>query len=464
MAKQKEVQPVTGFQGLMNNSWRKNLFAEINGASLVFFRMLFGLIMLVEVYRYFDHGWIARYWIKPEWNFTYFPFDWLHPFPGNGMYFFFAFMGLVSICIALGAFYRIASVLFFLGFGYIFLLEQTTYLNHFYLIVLLAFILIFLPLNRRNSIDVILFPKLKKKPILNYHLWLLRFMITIPYFFGGVAKINPDWLTGHPLDAWLSDDTSLPLIGQFLDDRWMVLFISYSGLLLDLLILPFLLIRKTRLPAFILITIFHICNSIWFSIGVFPWLMIVATLIFFPPTWPKDAMFKLGMIRVNFKPIVPKSPETISSKQQRTLSLLTAWFLLMSLLPMRHLLYPGNVSWTEEGHRFAWHMKLRSKRGKGYFVLRDKNTGIRFKVNSGDYLSSRQQRKMITRPYLIWQFAQKIKAKFDAEKTGDFEVFAFIQARLNGRDYQQLIDPSVDLTGVGRPVFNHSTWIVPFND
>ncbi len=464
MAQHAEQQPVTELSGLRKNSWRNNLFAEINGSSLVFFRMLFGLIMLIEVYRYYNHGWISSYWIEPEFNFTYFPFDWLHPFTGNGMYYFFAFMGVVSICVAIGAFYRIASVLFFLGFGYIFLLEQTTYLNHFYLIVLMAFILIFLPLNRRNSIDVILFPKLKDKPILNYHLWLLRFMVAIPYFFGGVAKINLDWMSGHPLDAWLADDTSLPLIGQFLDERWTILFISYSGVLLDILIVPFLLIRKMRLPAFLLITIFHISNSIWFSIGVFPWLMIVATLIFFPPTWPKDAMVKLGMMRVNLKPRPPESPENISSKQHRTLGVLIAWFLLMSLLPMRHLLYPGNVSWTEEGHRFAWHMKLRSKRGKGHFVLRDKNTGIQFKVNSANYLTSRQQRKMITKPYLIWQFAQKIKAKFDAEKESDFEVFAFIQARLNGRDFQPIIDPNVDLASVERPVFKHSNWILPLEN
>ena len=28
------------------------------------------------------------------------------------------------------------------------------------------------------------------------------------------------------------------------------------------------------------------------------------------------------------------------------------------LLPLRHLLYPGNVNWTEEGFRFAWRVML----------------------------------------------------------------------------------------------------------
>ncbi len=57
------------------------------------------------------------------------------------------------------------------------------------------------------------------------------------------------------------------------------------------------------------------------------------------------------------------------------LSLLVTWFAVQCLVPLRHLLYLGNVSWTEEGHRFAWHMKLRDKQGRADFVAVDPTTG-----------------------------------------------------------------------------------------
>lgn len=59
------------------------LFAPIDIASLVFFRIAFGAIMPWEVVRYFDHGRIRRYWIEPAYHFKYFSFEWVDPWPGN---------------------------------------------------------------------------------------------------------------------------------------------------------------------------------------------------------------------------------------------------------------------------------------------------------------------------------------------------------------------------------------------
>ena len=67
----------------------------------------------------------------------------------------------------------------------------------------------------------------------------------------------------------------------------MVYFYSYGGLLLDLLAVPLLLWRRTRLLTFVALILFHINNAYMFSIGIFPWLMIAATTIYFDPAWPK---------------------------------------------------------------------------------------------------------------------------------------------------------------------------------
>src|SRR6185503_15717539 len=110
------------------------LFEPVDISFLVFFRVLFGGIMLWETYRYFTRGWIARYYVEPVVNFTYYGFSWVKPWPGRGMYIHFVVLGLAAACVIAGFFYRIAAPVFFLAFTYFFLLDQTRYMNHFYLV------------------------------------------------------------------------------------------------------------------------------------------------------------------------------------------------------------------------------------------------------------------------------------------------------------------------------------------
>ena len=55
------------------------LFNPVDISFLVFFRILFGGIMLWEVYRYFTYGWIRRYYVEPALTFTYYGFSWVKP-------------------------------------------------------------------------------------------------------------------------------------------------------------------------------------------------------------------------------------------------------------------------------------------------------------------------------------------------------------------------------------------------
>jgi HTTM domain/Vitamin K-dependent gamma-carboxylase, lumenal domain len=442
----------------------KHLFAQVDISTLVLFRILFGLIMLVEVYRYFDHGWIARYWINPDHHFTYWPFDFLSPLPGNGMYVLFYFMGALSVCILLGLFYRFSIISFFLCFSYIFLLDQTRYLNHFYLVILFSFVLIFLPANKSASLDARYFPKIRSETCSAWPIWLLRFMVGIPYFFGGVAKLNPDWLRGQPLGVWLSDKTDFPIIGSFFQERWMTLLMSYSGMLLDLLIVPLLLFKKTRTFGLVAIILFHLMNARLFQIGIFPWFMIASCVVFFNPDWFRK-LFKNLFGKNRWSIVLPSKdewsqPSFLTKKQKMILVGLAIWVGIQVMVPLRHWYFPGNVSWTEEGHRFAWHMKLRTKRGNGVYTVKDKKTGQQQIIDINDYITSRQEHKVEDRPYLIWQFCQIVKKEF-AKSGFDVSVYADVKASLNGRKYQQLIDPSIDLASVPRDVLSHSTWIIP---
>ncbi|HEY9886789.1 MAG TPA: HTTM domain-containing protein, partial [Candidatus Obscuribacterales bacterium] len=354
----------------------RRLFAPIDIASLVYFRIAFGAIMLWEVWRYFTKGWIPRYWIDPVINFTYYGFDWVRPLPGIGMYVVFGALGVLAFNILIGWHYRLSAVLFFIGFTYSFLLEQARYLNHFYLICLLSFLLIFLPAHRAFSVDAWRRPAVAAQVAPAWTLALLRAQLCIVYFYAGIAKLNADWFAGEPLRSWLAARTDFPLIGALFTQEWMVYGLSYGGLLLDLGVAPLLLWRRTRWLAYISAVIFHLMHARLFVIGIFPWFMIAATALFFPPSFPREVgrwvQRRLGRTvavdprrgRGKLSRVAP-----IRARRSVILALLAAYLLWQLLFPLRHFLYPSQVNWSYEGHQYSWHMKLLSKRTEAVFAI-----------------------------------------------------------------------------------------------
>ena len=259
------------------------LFAPVDIASLACFRIVFGAIMLWEVIRYFSHGWIERYFITPTFHFTFYGFGWVQPWPGDGMYWHFFALGVLALLIMVGFLYRLSAALFFLGFTYVFLLDQARYLNHFYLVCLLSLLMVLIPAHRALSVDALARPSLRAATAPAWALWLLRAQVGLVYFYAGVAKLNGDWLRGEPIRDWLAYRTDFPIIGPLFTQEPVMWMFAYGGLLLDLLLAPLLLWRRTRWFAFALAVLFHLLNAGLFSIGIFPWLMIAATVMFFPP-------------------------------------------------------------------------------------------------------------------------------------------------------------------------------------
>jgi len=313
------------------------LFDPIDIAPLVFFRIAFGALMLWEVWRYFEYDRIARYYVEPTYFFYFWGFDWLSPLPGDGMFWLFYGLGLLAILIMLGAFYRPAMALFWLAFTYVFLLDKAQYLNHFYLVSLVSFLLIFIPAHRALSVDAWLRPAIRSQQVPQWSLWLLRGQMAVVYFFGGVAKLNPDWFAGQPLREWMGARTDFPIIGSLFTEEWMVYLFTYSGLLLDLFVVPFLLWRRTRPFALLLAITFHLLNSQLFNIGIFPWFAIAATLIFLPPSTFRPRGLPLP---------VASLPALSGTRQRWILAAMVLYFAVQILLPLRHFLYPGDASWT----------------------------------------------------------------------------------------------------------------------
>ena len=439
-------------------------FAPVDIASLVFFRIAFGALMTWEVCRYFSYGWIGRYWIEPQFLFKYYGFSWVQPWPGNGMYIHWGVMGVLAVLITVGCLYRFAVPLFFLLFTYSFLLDQALYLNHLYLVCLLALLLTFMPANRAFSIDAWLWPRIRSQTTPAWTIWMLRFQIGVVYFFGGVAKISPDWLRGEPMRAWLGRRTDFPLIGQFVREEWAVYFFSYGGLLLDLLIVPFLLWRRTRVAAFVVAVLFHLMNAQMFRIGIFPWLGIAATAMFFPPDWPRRIVSwfsrnKKPGPKVASAPPAPAMPRFAGI----AVALLALYIAIQLFLPLRHLLYPGRADWTYEGHRFAWRMKLHDRLARAKFYVIDENSYRESEVPPRVFLSKMQAAKMAARPDMILQFAHHLAQKLPRTGPKPLRVEARVLASLNGRKPQLLIDQNVDLAAQPRTL-RHTPWILPLTE
>ncbi len=420
--------------------------------------------MLWEVYRYFTYGWITRYYVEPVINFTYYGFSWVKPWPGRGMYIHFLVLGLAAACVMAGFLYRIATPVFFLAFTYFFLLDQTRYLNHFYLVCLISFLMCFLPAERAFSVDAWLRPKIRSDVVPAWTLWLLRAQVGIPYFYGGIAKLNSDWLRGgEPMRTWLSPLTRASGGSPVFTSDWIVYGFVIGGLLLDLLVVPLLLWRRTRLFAFAAAVVFNLINAVIFDIGIFPWLMLGALLIYFPPDLMRRfarAFTAPGKPAVDVRTLAKTDDAPLSSSQKLVAGMLAAYIVVQLVFPLRHYLYPGNVSWTEEGHNFAWHMKLRTKDGDAVFTVTHPASGQTWTIKPEDYLASHQVTKMTTKPDLLVLFAQYLAEEKRREGYDNVEVRANVMVSLNGRHPQLLVDPNVDLAKQEVSLLPQP-WIVP---
>lgn len=152
----------------------KNYLAQnTSAAPLSVFRMIFGTMMFASIIRFWHNGWIEDFYIKPRFFFSYYGFEWVKPL-GIYTYVLFAICALAALGIALGYKYRFSAILFFLSFTYTELMDKTTYLNHYYFISLMAFLMIFLPANAYFSVDAYL-KKSEKKYIPRWTIFSVQF-------------------------------------------------------------------------------------------------------------------------------------------------------------------------------------------------------------------------------------------------------------------------------------------------
>ncbi len=455
-------------------AFQERMFRPVDVASLAVFRVLFGAIMLWEVVRYAAYGWIGNFSARP-FQFKYFGFEWIEPWPGDGLYWHFGALGLLAFMIMIGVFYQVAMILFFIAFTYVFLLDQANYLNHLYLVCLVAGLMCVLPAHRAFSVDARLWPQTRSDTVPAWAIWALRVQFEIMLVFAGLVKLNPDWLQLQPLELWLSAKTDLPVLGFLYGQRWVIAVATYGTIAIHIFGAPMLFWRRARIYVFAVYLCFHLANHFTFSIGIFPWFTIAGTLMFFEPDWPRRLIDQYERWRrAGIRPWIERADmlaegrfhrrerEMPASARAVVIGFFGLWFAIQMFLPVRHFLYPGNVNWTEEGYRFAWRMMLRNKPASAIFFVTDPRTGQVWQVNPKAYLYPKQLRKMPMQPDMILQFAHYLAAQWEEKyDVPNAEVRVTVTAALNGRTPAMLVEPTRDLAKELRTL-KHVDWIMPF--
>lgn len=430
---------------------------------LASFRILFGLLMCISLVRFVSMGWVEEFYNTPKFHFKYYGFEWVKTL-GQYTYLLFGVAIMSCVAIILGYRYKLAMLLFFLSFTYIELIDKTTYLNHYYFVSILSFLLYFLPLNATFSLD----SYLKQKSYSYVPAWTvdsIKLLLGIVYVYAGLAKLNSDWLfRAMPLKIWLSTKTDLFLLGPLMNQNWFHFAMSWSGALYDLTI-PFLLLyRKTRPFAFIVVVIFHLLTRVLFNIGMFPYIMIVATLIFFDAgLHDKFLGFIKNIAKIKMVPLNQVQENYNSNSLQLKGVIICLFFVVQLLLPFRNWCYPGELFWHEQGYRFSWRVMLIEKAGYTNFIIKDSVSGKYFYVKNEDFLSGFQIKQMSFQPDFILEYAHKLGDHFKSQGHKNVQVFTESYVALNGRLNQQFIDPTVDLYKE-KQGFKHKTWVLPLKD
>jgi len=217
--------------------------------------------------------------------------------------------------------------------------------------------------------------------------------------------------------------------------------------------------------AFVLVVFFHVFTRVLFPIGMFPYVMIVGSLIFF------DAKVHLKIISI-IKSIFScfKIKFTFTSgtaftypRQNLAVPIVLLFFVIQLLIPFRYALYPGELFWREDAYRFSWRVMLMEKKGYANFKVVNPEKDSFFYVDNSDFLSSFQEKQMSTQPDFILEYAHFLGEHFKAQGHQPIEIYVESYVALNGRRSQPYINPEVDLLKQYES-FQPKSWILPFKD
>jgi vitamin K-dependent gamma-carboxylase len=295
------------------------------------------------------------------------------------------------------------------GLVYLGAIDVAAYLNHYVLLVIVSACLVALPWGSHVEVSA---------------LWAVRAIVATTYGWAAVAKLNADWLSGRTIRPWLATHVQWPIIGDLFRYAATAQVLAVVGLIFDATIVGLLLWAPTRRLAFAIVVVFHLATAALFPIGMFPWIMIALTTVFFSPAWCERSWLGRSM-----------SPGT----SRRTPTVVVMALAILAALPARG--YFSDVGWSEYGGRFAWRVMAVNKVAVAELVVRPADGGRAFIVRPERDLSPLQVQQVSWQPDLIMQWAHLV-ARIERQRLGvDVAVYADVWVSVGGRPPVQFIDP-----------------------
>ncbi|MBK6542739.1 MAG: HTTM domain-containing protein [Flavobacteriales bacterium] len=445
------------------SQWWEHLHAHTDARALAVFRMLVGGLFFYEIGFYLNINLVDMGLVGPKLLFPYEGLEWIRPMGKGSMDFILGGLGIAALMIAAGLLYRFAIAYFLVAYLYILLLDRANFNNHFYLFVLVSFLLCLSPANRAWSIDRLLFKKRMRVEGAPRWCWLiLRAQIVIVYFYGGIAKLNADWLGRmEPMRSALDAAARGNAMEDFLTSTPILWLFTYGGVLFDLFIGPLLWWKRTRMYALPLVIFFNVANHFLFDdIGVFPFFMMAATILFFDPE--EIARF-FGDKKDAGRGRKQETP-TVEDRRWRPLvtSVLAVYLAFQLLFPLRWVLLPGDVDWSTIGQRFSWRMKISTRNPQQIaFFVRDDDAGIKRPIELTRFINNVQTGLTAYDPRATIRFARWMKEEMHRRGMKKVRVTSETIISHNGRPFRYYFAPEEDLSVIDPDLAHPERWVPP---
>ncbi len=439
---------------MLKKWFNKTFIAPTSITPLITFRIVFGVMMMIGTARFMALGWVTDHYVKPLFHFKYYGFSWVQTISKSGIITAHIVLLTASLLVVLGLYYRLSAIIVFVTFTYLELIDLTYYLNHYYFVSIIALLMIFVPANRYLSLDVLRKPALHCANVPGWCVNIFKLQLAVVYIFAGLIKINHDWLINAlPLKIWLPANDKLFLIGPIFTYKITPYIFSWVGMVYDTTIVFWLLWPKTRPYAYISVIVFHVLTGILFQIGVFPMVMVGATLLFFSPQWHQKVLWAMArFLQPSQMHIIVKYQANyyeLPKLQKHFFALaLPLFFTFQILFPWRFLLYPGNMYWTEQGYRFGWRVMLMEKAATATFYIRDGVKGKKGEVFNTEFLNPHQEKQMAMQPDMILQYAHFLGNYYQTKGIKNPIVTAEIYVTLNAQPSKLYIDSTLNLMNV----------------
>jgi vitamin K-dependent gamma-carboxylase len=438
------------------------LFRRESPLSLAVLRIAYGMTMFWQLSLLEDY--IVGELAHSRFFVTYDFFHWVRLPGAEALGWMFPLLYVAAAAVALGLFFRPAIVVLTVGWTWLFLSCRGHYTNHYYLFCLLGMMLAASGADRALSIDRRRRGSGGRMPgsVPGWQIDVFKAQVVLVYFFGGVAKLEADWLTGWPMRIWLAERSDYAWVGWLFHYDATALAMAWAGTLFDLVIGFALWNDRTRRWAVAPLLFFHLLNAYLWDIGTFPWFMLGATTIFFPPDWPARLLGRpAGRTRE-----AARADEASAGVgcRRAVLAGLAVWFAIQTALPLRRFLYPGNPSWTGLGHTFAWRMLLVDRSDALRVRVDVPGEGTVGYVQVGEYLTRLQLKRMTRSPKAYVRFAHFIADEM--RRNAGIEgarVYIDLERQLNARPFQPVLDATRDLAAVPYSNWRTPDYILPLD-